>query len=290
MTTGVYAIRHIVSGKSYVGSSSKIENRWVRHRSALKHNRHHSEKLQRAWNKYGADAFEFEVLQTCALSALRSVEQEWLDRLEAHRQGYNCTAKSLEHSEEVRARLAASHRGKTASPETRAKMSKAHKGLMSHEEVVRRLHTPEARRKAGDSKRGKPLDAARKETLASPEAQAKSAAARLGVKRGPYKKTAGPDGRNRPMPPEQRAKLTGRVVSVETRQRQSVAAKNRASTPAGQDALKRAGRASANLPRVQHTEATKQVLREKATGRIISEATRAKMSQAQRNRYRRVEE
>lgn len=227
MSSGVYRIHHGASGKSYVGSSGNIQTRWTRHRLALRRGVHHSEKLQRAWNKYGEAAFSFEVLEVCPVNALRVVEQRWLDQFQAYHTGYNCTPTALEHSEEVRIRLAQQKRGHSPSEETRKRMSEAHKGHMTREEVVRRLHTPEARKKAADAKRGQPLDEARKRVLHSPEVQAKAAAARIGVKRGPYKPCAGPDGRKRPMSPEHRAKLTGRVVSEETRKKQSEAAKNR---------------------------------------------------------------
>lgn len=119
MTSGIYQIRHMTSGKVYVGSSGNIPVRWRLHRRELRQGVHHSQKLQRAWNKYGADAFVFEVLAECSIPSLRSREQHWMDTLNAFTSGYNCTAKALEHSEEVRARLAQSAKGRTATSETR---------------------------------------------------------------------------------------------------------------------------------------------------------------------------
>lgn len=48
--SGVYAIRHLLSGKCYVGSAKNMRRRWGRHRADLVAGSHHSVKLQRAWN------------------------------------------------------------------------------------------------------------------------------------------------------------------------------------------------------------------------------------------------
>jgi len=77
---GIYAIT-TPNGSQYVGSSIKIERRWHEHRSTLRHGKHHSERLQDAWNKHG-HALRFEVLQECAASDLNRLEQEWIDRLQ----------------------------------------------------------------------------------------------------------------------------------------------------------------------------------------------------------------
>ena len=227
MQSGVYQIRNIIDGKTYVGSSGNALKRWYRHRSALRRGQHHSEKLQRAWVKHGEANFVFEMLEACLIPDLRTREQWWMDHLQSYILGYNCTAKALEHNEEVRERLASRRRGKATTPETRKRMSEAHQGRSLSAEHLQKLHSPEARKKAADTKRGQPLDPERRAVLADPTNQAKAAASRLGVKRGPYKKRTQSDGRNKPMSPEHRAKLTGRVVSEETRRKQSEAAKAR---------------------------------------------------------------
>lgn len=238
MTSGIYQIRHMTSGKVYVGSSGNIPVRWRLHKRELQKSAHHSSKLQRAWNKYGADAFVFEVLEECPIPSLRSREQHWMDTLHAFTSGYNCTAKALEHSEEVRARLARKAQGRTASMETRRKMSDAHLGVKVK---VEHLHTPGARAKAAEAKRGVPLDARRAEILRDPTVQAKAAASRTGKSRGPYKPSGQPDGRNKPMSEEQKAKMRGRVVSEESRRRMSEAAQRRAATPEGRARLQANG-------------------------------------------------
>jgi group I intron endonuclease len=55
----VYAIKNIVTGQSYVGSTNSWRHRKAGHLHMLRKGKHHSVWLQRSWNKYGPDAFIF---------------------------------------------------------------------------------------------------------------------------------------------------------------------------------------------------------------------------------------
>jgi group I intron endonuclease len=59
---GIYEIINKVNGKRYVGSSINIRRRWNEHKSELSLKCHSNSHLQNSWNKYGEDAFSFEVL------------------------------------------------------------------------------------------------------------------------------------------------------------------------------------------------------------------------------------
>jgi len=75
---GIYTIT-TPNGSVYVGSSRNIKSRWSGHRSALRYKKHHSERLQAAWNKYGEQAFVFAVLEEIADDAdLLAAENIWL--------------------------------------------------------------------------------------------------------------------------------------------------------------------------------------------------------------------
>jgi DNA-binding Xre family transcriptional regulator len=63
MTMGVYAIYNAISGQTYIGSSKNAENRWTTHRHALKMGRHRNSVLQADWNRDGASAFHFTILE-----------------------------------------------------------------------------------------------------------------------------------------------------------------------------------------------------------------------------------
>jgi group I intron endonuclease len=61
---GIYSITHKISSKRYIGSTySNFYDRWCAHRSTLHRKCHSSILLQRAWDKYGSDAFEFEIIE-----------------------------------------------------------------------------------------------------------------------------------------------------------------------------------------------------------------------------------
>jgi group I intron endonuclease len=86
--TGIYAIVNTTSGKFYIGSASTAFScpsksgfyvRWSTHVSELNLNKHHCCKLQRAWNKYGPEAFKFQILEFVESEKCIKVEQTYLD-------------------------------------------------------------------------------------------------------------------------------------------------------------------------------------------------------------------
>ena len=59
---GISIIRNKVNGKVYIGQSWNIKSRIADHKRNLKNNKCGNIHLQRAYNKYGVENFEFEVL------------------------------------------------------------------------------------------------------------------------------------------------------------------------------------------------------------------------------------
>lgn len=89
---GIYKITCTANGKVYIGSTTDMRKRWRAHRSDLRNNKHHNRHLQGAWNKYGNQFFEFEVLETVTIADhLHEREQHWLDHYQAYNpdNGYN---------------------------------------------------------------------------------------------------------------------------------------------------------------------------------------------------------
>lgn len=59
---GIYMIKCKGNNQIYIGSSTNMQDRWRQHISHLRAGNHHSTYLQRSYNKYGEDSFEFSVL------------------------------------------------------------------------------------------------------------------------------------------------------------------------------------------------------------------------------------
>lgn len=81
---GIYRISCTVNGKSYIGSSVNILERWREHISHLRAGAHHSIYLQRCYNKYGEESIKFEVLailEEFNEELLRLVEYVYIEKL-----------------------------------------------------------------------------------------------------------------------------------------------------------------------------------------------------------------
>lgn len=59
---GVYCIKNKVNEKIYIGSSVNIHRRWCQHKRELRNNVHCNYHLQKAWNKYREENFDFLIL------------------------------------------------------------------------------------------------------------------------------------------------------------------------------------------------------------------------------------
>lgn len=99
--TGIYTINFVEKpNKFYVGSASKFKGnktndigfyaRWREHLYLLRRNKHHSNKLQNAFNKYGENSIRFKILDFCDYTIILDIEQYWINILDSYRSGYNC--------------------------------------------------------------------------------------------------------------------------------------------------------------------------------------------------------
>lgn len=165
MAAGIYSITHVSSGRMYIGSSTRIHFRWNQHRASLNRGDHHSKYLQRVWDKYGSDAFKFQIERECSVSELELLEQEYIDTYqpEFNTCPVSGTTRGIKHSEEHKRKISEASRKMWAerkeeilakrppvSEETRQKMSRSQKGLK------KRPHTEEFKRRMSEVRKGKP--------------------------------------------------------------------------------------------------------------------------------------
>lgn len=168
----IYKITCVVTDDFYIGSAVKPKRRRWEHWDALKNNRHHCVALQIAWNEYGEDAFEFEVVEDVSdESKLLGIEDTYLARYAGNPDCYN-TALSTQipcsTQKEVREKITQSlkehyannphpRQGKKHTPETLAKIA-ANRIPPRGENHYRygKTVSEETRKKIGDTQRGKP--------------------------------------------------------------------------------------------------------------------------------------
>ncbi len=103
---GVFLIRNRVNGKVFIDSSINVPGKINRHKFQFNLNGHPNKALQKDWNEFGEDSFEFEVLEDLSprddqnydyTSDLETLEDLWLEKLEPYGdKGYNERKKTRE--------------------------------------------------------------------------------------------------------------------------------------------------------------------------------------------------
>jgi group I intron endonuclease len=141
----IYRITNMANNKYYIGSAESFERRKWQHTYDLKRGAHKNPHLQAAWNKYGADMFVFEILETIPDGiSVYDVENRYLHSCVGQADCYNINIDAHKprlgktHSAETRAKIAANRTppagpnhyryGKPVDPEIRAKISATQSG------------------------------------------------------------------------------------------------------------------------------------------------------------------
>jgi group I intron endonuclease len=181
---GIYSITNLSDGKRYIGQSCDIHMRLRHHKAALARGTSYNTHMQRAYRKYGASCFSFDVLCECSRDELDNKERAWIDWFKSTdpSRGYNQstgggtlkrhseesrkkmseTRKGVPFSEQHRRNLGAAQIGRAVLEETRQKISNALKGIPLS--IERRLNMSKAKmgkppNNAGmpSSRKGKPM-------------------------------------------------------------------------------------------------------------------------------------
>ena len=200
----IYIIQNKINDKVYVGQTTQGIGRLRQHRYDLNKNIHKNQYLQNAWNSYSSNAFEFFILNSFDTKEEMNKAEifyiRWYKDLGLSYNLSNGGEGGGRHSEETRLKMSlskrnmsedkknnCSHLGRKHSEETKLKMSLAKKNNCNH---LNKPHSEETKIKMSTAHKGK---------IFSEETKRKMSEAH----------------KNKP------------PVSEESRQRMSIAAKNR---------------------------------------------------------------
>lgn len=157
----IYKIVNKINNKVYIGQT-KYENinvRFSSHRSQLRKNLHTNEHLQKSWNKYKEENFEFTVLKKVnSYEDLDNEEKYYINYFKSFisQNGYNKTLGghlTKEFSEETKEKIRIKALGRKHSKETKAKMSLLKKG--KYPWIKGKKYSEESKNKMSLSKKGK---------------------------------------------------------------------------------------------------------------------------------------
>lgn len=89
--SGIYIIKNNIDNKIYIGQSMNVQRRLYDHKRCLTKGIHYNKFLQRAFDKYGKDAFEFRLLCECPKAELDEKEKYFIEKYDSMnpRLGYN---------------------------------------------------------------------------------------------------------------------------------------------------------------------------------------------------------
>lgn len=189
----IYRYTNLINGKVYIGSTVNIKKRQRQHKEASESTIPRMERIYfyQATRKYGWNNFKFEIIEENVCIIIRNErENYWIKHHNSldRKFGYNsCLADKREPSDEVRAKMSATKKGKKKSDETRAKMSASHQGKKHpgygkklSEETKARMSAAKKGKKKSDETKAK-MSLAQKGKVVSDETRAKMSDAKKGT-------------------------------------------------------------------------------------------------------------
>jgi len=171
--SGIYCIENLTTNKKYIGQSKDIDGRWCKHRNELNRGTHDNDYLQKAWNKYGEENFNFYILECCGETELDEKEIYYIDLHNTLNRDYGYNLKSggqngnSKVSEYVRQKQSESLKqsyqdnsdlrekrkndalNQWSNPEIKAKILGKNNGMYG------KTHSIEARQKISDAQKGR---------------------------------------------------------------------------------------------------------------------------------------
>ena len=159
MTAGIYKIINKIDGRYYLGSSQDIDARWITHKRHLNTQKHINIFLQRAWNKYGSDNFDVEIIDNCdgySREEIFVIEQQYLDNLDDRAYNLSRVAKGGDNltnhpnRDEIIARMTASVIAKYESMSEEEKKYFSERSKGENNGMFGKTHTEEAKKAMSD--------------------------------------------------------------------------------------------------------------------------------------------
>lgn len=149
--TGIYQIKNIINEKVYVGSTrASFKKRAHGHSYLLNKNIHHSQHLQKSFNEYGTDNFEFSVLEVCSSINIEEKEQYWINIKKSHERdfGYNIlkfayNSTEYKHTKETIKKISENSKNRIPHLNTLNAMwnsSRGKKRSKEHIDIIRKTH------------------------------------------------------------------------------------------------------------------------------------------------------
>lgn len=140
--SAVYKIVNTVTNECYIGSSKDVMNRWTSHKWLSTWKQHPNSKLYQAFQKYGLDKFDFQILCPVIPEYLKQVEQELIEMLHPAYNNINAKGRDVERCKETDRRYRQSERCKEIS---RKSVNKYYNRLCSYNGDTLTLHALSAR-------------------------------------------------------------------------------------------------------------------------------------------------
>lgn len=96
----IYQIKNKINGNLYIGQTVNFLARKEKHLSCLRRQVHDNPYLQKAYNKYGEEAFEFSILyeEECTQERLNELEEQFIAKYDTYENGYNCNRGGQQHN------------------------------------------------------------------------------------------------------------------------------------------------------------------------------------------------
>ncbi len=136
--SGIYRILNKINGNCYIGSSLNVEKRYKHHLSTLRHNSSRCSILQKAFNKYGEDNFEFQVILCCKPEYRLYYEQQLIRELNSQYNVFTNVSDSplrqFTFTEQSKLKMSIAHKGKKLSEQHKHNISLANKGRVFSKE------------------------------------------------------------------------------------------------------------------------------------------------------------